>query len=320
MKVPHVTRGVLNGLLASLILSACGGGGGSSTPAPVTTAPVTMQAPVPVPSGVAPQVTGDTATDGLNWFNYRRQLLGEPVLSRTATIDTAAQGHARYQALNDTITHTQVASNPGFTGVALADRLTAAGYRFTGAGHAYGEVISSTSDPSGVNAAEDLITAIYHRFVIFEPMFRQAGAGNAMSSSGRNYFTVDFTVDGLPPALGAGKFVVYPVNGQQSVLTVFYSDYESPDPVPNRNQVGFPVSLHADITSTVTVQSFTIQPRNGTPLATQLLAHASDPETPTSAAAIVPLDVLAAGTTYDVRFIGAVDGVPVDRSWSFTTR
>jgi uncharacterized protein YkwD len=279
----------------------------------------TAVAPVATPG--APQLTGDTATDGLNWFNFRRQQLGEPALVRTSTIDTAAQGHSRYQQLNDTITHEQTPGNPGFTGAMVSDRLTAAGYRFTHTSYAYGEVISSTSDQSGVNAAEELITAIYHRFAIFEPLFRQAGAGSAVSNSGRTYFTVDFTADGLASALGKGNFLVYPADQQRGLPTLFNSDFESPDPVPNRNTVGYPVSIHADITSTVNVTSFTINPRNGAPLQTTLLQHSTDTlHTPASAAALIPLEVLAANTTYDVQFAGTVDGVAVTRKWSFTTR
>jgi len=30
--------------------------------------------------------------------------------------------------------------------------------------------------------------------------------------------------------------------------------------------------------------------------------------------------VLAANTTYDAQFAGTVDGVPANRSWSFTTQ
>lgn len=52
----------------------------------------------------------------------------------------------------------------------------------------------------------------------------------------------------------------------------------------------------------------------------RLLTSTVDTHTPSSVAAIVPLDVLAEGTTYDVRFSGIVDGLSVDRSWSFTTR
>ncbi len=312
-------------LLALLVLNACGGGGstGSSNTNPAAGAPTGATFGATGAAAVdtqAVQPTGNTATDGLNWFNYRRGLLGIPALARTATIDTAAQGHSGYEQLNDTLTHVQSAGRAGFTGEMLQDRLTAANYRFTARSYAYGEVLSSTTDQSGFNAAEDLIAAIYHRFVIFEPMFRQAGAGSAVSSSGRSYFTVDFAANGLTPALGRGNFLVYPADGQKSIPPGFFSDFETPDPVPDRNQVGYPISLHADITSTVTVTSFTVRPRNGALMQTRLLVHASDAETPLSAAALIPLDVLAAGTTYDVQFAGTVDDVPASRAWSFTTR
>jgi hypothetical protein len=100
----------------------------------------------------------------------------------------------------------------------------------------------------------------------------------------------------------------------------FLSDTESPDPVPNRNEVGYPISIHSDITKTIAVQSFTVRPRGGAPLQAQLLTSAADTDTPKSVAAIVPLDVLAAATTFDVQFTGTVDGVSANRSWSFTTR
>lgn len=318
-------------LFTGVLLAACGGSSSGPASAPgattgvnaspaLATLPVTAsEAALAFPVG-APQPTGNTATDGLNWFNYRRQLLGEPALTRSAPIDSAAQGHSQYQQLNDTITHDQTTGNPGFTGAVLADRLIAAHYRFTRGSYAYGEVISSTTEQSGVNAAENLITAIYHRFAIFEPEFRQAGAGAAVSASGKTYFTVDLTADGLTPTLGNGNFIVYPANGQQGLPPVFFSDLEFPDPVPNRNQVGYPVSVHADITSTVAIQSFTLNPRGGKALPTLLLQHASDPATPVSAAALIPLDPLVSGETYDVQFSGTVDGVVASRVWSFTTR
>jgi hypothetical protein len=78
--------------------------------------------------------------------------------------------------------------------------------------------------------------------------------------------------------------------------------------------------VHANITSTVTVQSFSVRPRGGADLAVRQLSHDLDSHTPTSAAAIIPVSRLAAATTYDVSFSGTVDGTPVSRSWSFTTR
>jgi uncharacterized protein YkwD len=317
-------------LLASLLLSACGGSDAPSNNTAVpalASAPASNPAPGPAPGAQdanAPQATGDTATDGVNWFNFRRQQMGLPATTRNSMIDTAALGHSNYQRANATITHDQIEGRPGFTGVTLFDRLGAAGYTFTQDIGAYGEVIVRTGNRSGFQASEDLITAIYHRFVIFEPLFREVGAASATSAEGYHYVTTDFAVDGFVPVLGTGNVVTYPFANQQSVPRIFYSDTEAPDPIASKNEVGYPISVHADITSTINVQSFTVQPRGGAPLAVQLLQQSTDKHMSDanmgSAAAIIPLDVLAAGTTYDVRFVGTVDGIAVDRSWSFTTQ
>jgi uncharacterized protein YkwD len=297
-------RHLLPLVAALFFLTACGGGGGSDGGLTATTATVKTQ----------------TATDGLTQFNLRRQQLGLQVVVRNDALIDAAQRHSEYQAINSEITHEQTAGKPGFTGVTVGDRLQAANYQFTQNSYAYGEVISKTSDPSGSSAAEDLIAAIYHRFVIFEPMFKEVGVGAAAVGDGPTYFTTDFAANGLDTGLGAGNFVMYPRDGQQNVPRVFYSDNEVPDPVPTRNAVGYPISIHADILGTVTVQSFTVRPQNGLDMQVQLLSNANDQYTRSSVAAIVPLDVLAAGTIYEVRFIGSVDGFAVDRSWSFTTQ
>ncbi|MDB5842159.1 MAG: hypothetical protein JWQ23_4111 [Herminiimonas sp.] len=328
----------LGALLVSALMAGCGGGGdsgsnsggsvsgngGASAAGATATVPTTQVALAQEPN--APRFTGNTATDGLNWFNYRRQQIGLTAVERNGLLDTAALAHSNYQKLNNVITHDEIQGNPGFTGVnlydldAATDRFRAAGYRFTQPRYAFGEVISATGDTSGFNAAEDLITAIYHRFVIFEPMFKEVGGGSATVSGGYTYFTTNFAADGLGPGLGRGGVITYPAANQQNVPVNFYSDRESPDPVPNKNEVGFPISIHADITSEINLQSFTLQARGGAPVNVITLASRSDVHTPTSAAAIIPVDVLASGTTYDAQFTGTVDGVPVSRSWSFKTK
>ena len=306
----RTSRSALLPLLISLMLAACGGGDNAGN-SHLTSAVVPQEAN-------APAATGNTATDGVNWFNFRRQQAGIVTVARDPRADVAAQGHSEYQKANNTITHEQTPGAPGFTGVTVGDRLSAAGYRFV-SGYAYGEVISATSDTSGVNAAEDLIAAVYHRFVILEPVFRQVGGGSASVSGGQTYFTANFVTDQLS-GLGAGKMVSYPFSGQTRVPRNFFSDNEVPDPVAGRNEVGYPISVHADITSTISVQGFTISPRGGGPLPTQLLTHAGDMQTPLSAAAIVPLAPLLPASTYDVQFTGTVDGAAASRSWSFTTQ
>jgi hypothetical protein len=113
---------------------------------------------------------------------------------------------------------------------------------------------------------------------------------------------------------------MWPYPQQKNVIVNFFSDQESPDPVPQSDEVGYPVSVHADIGAVVLVDSFTIRPTGEATLDTRLLAAVSDPETPRSAAAIIPLLPLRAATSYEVEFIGTVDGVAVNRRWSFVTR
>jgi uncharacterized protein YkwD len=307
-------------LLVPLWLAGCGGGSGDGTPNSSNNPVAPQMTPELALEPNAPQVTGNTATDGFNWFNFRRQQLGLSLLARNSMIDTAAQEHSNYQKINNIITHVQMPGKFGFTGETTFDRLKAAKYIFTQTPYLYGEVISSTTDTSGFNAAENLIAAIYHRFVIFEPMFKEGGAGFAAASGGLTYFTTDFAANGLGTGVGKGNFVTYPFANQQRVPTIFYSDNESPDPVPNKNEVGYPISIHADATATVTVQAFTIQAHGGVQLPTQLLTNANDAHTATGSAAIIPLAVLAAATMYDVQFIGMINGRAVNRSWSFTTQ
>ena len=331
--------------VTALALAACGGGGGGSastvepvpvgTTPPVTPAPTTPANPDPLPAapGVpgtptlpgaagAPLETGNIATDGREWINYRRGLVGMSTLVRSNLIDIAAQGHSDYQRINNTITHDQTPGKEGFTGVDVNARLAAAGYRFnTSSSRAYGEVISATSNGSGQYMAEELITAIYHRFVIFEPVFKEIGTGAATTSGGYNYFTANFTAnDGYGAGLASGQVAVWPFNGQVSVPRNFFSNTESPDPVPDRNEVGYPISVHANIDVTVAVTSFTVRPRGGAELAVRLLTNANDTHTGRSSAAIVPLAPLLANTVYDVSFTGTAGGTTVTRTWSFTTR
>ncbi|MBB3225225.1 CAP domain-containing protein [Pseudoduganella umbonata] len=307
----------LSFLPVAAVLVACGGGGGGGDSSTTNVPPNTPVAPEVQPG--APAATGDTATDGFAWFNYRRTQIGLAPLARNALIDAAAAGHSNYLRLNNTVSHDQAAGNPGFTGAALGNRLAAAGYAPAG-NYAYGEVISAAGDRAGFFHAEELITAIYHRFLVFEPVFREMGVG-AATANNYTYFTADFaTSGGYGAGVARGSVATYPASGQTAVPVNFMSDSESPDPVPNLNEVGYPVSVHANISSALSVTSFTIRPRGGSDLAVRLLASAADTHTPKSAAAVVPLARLAAGTTYDVAFRGTVDNVNVTRDWSFTTR
>lgn len=309
-------------LAAASTLAACGGGGGDSSGAvatPVAAAPPPVATPAATPQA-GPTPTNNIAVDGRNWINYRRAQAGVPAVAENAQINIAALGHSEYLRTNNLMSHDQKAGNPGFTGATLKDRLNAAGYTIPPTGYAYGEVISGATNGSGFYMAEELITAIYHRFVMFEPKFREIGTGAATSANRYNYFTADFaTRGGFGPGIAANTVVTWPFNGQTGVTPNFRSDSEEPDPVPNIDNVGYPISVHANIDAPVTMQTFTVRPRGGANLQVQVV-NSSATATQRTAIAIVPLAPLAAATTYEVSFSGTVNGNPVTRDWSFTTR
>ena len=324
-------------LSAALILAGCGGGNDSSSGSGSNGGGATSASPVA-------QAQSQTAIDALAYFNQVRTSLGLQAVTRNAKLDSAAQAHSDYQAYSDVISHYETEGKQYFTGICLTDdptdshcsstqtsRLEQAGYALPADNYAVGEVISETTSTSGANAASALLTAIYHRFVVLEPMFKEAGVGAATSATGETYFTADFGAVGLDSGLSFGDVVSYPSAGQTNVSASFSSDSEIPDPVPSKNMVGFPISVQADIIYTLNVTSFTVAPHGGSPLAVQnIWSGQPDSHASASEAAIIPLDPLQPATTYDVQFSGTmvlygqndtvINSTPVTRSWSFTTK
>jgi len=316
-------RFLIAALVAASPLAGCGGGSesaGAVVASPSAAAPPDAGVPGVAGGPVAPVLSNNTALDGRNWINYRRAQLGVPAVTENVLINNAALGHSEYLRTNNLMSHDQVAGKPGFTGATLRDRLNAAGYLIPATGYAFGEVISGAANGSGFYMAEELITAIYHRFVIFEPKFREIGTGAATSARGYHYFTADFaTRNGFGPGIAANTVVTWPFSGQAGVVPNFLSDSEEPDPVAGINEVGYPISVHANLDAPLAMQSFTVRPRGGANLQVQVVNSSADPAR-RSAIAIIPLAVLKGGTTYEVSFSGTVNGAPVSRDWSFTTR
>ena len=291
-------RGLARGLLLFLLggLSACGGE--SPTPALPDATQLSAQ------QNAAPRFAGDVALDGLNWLNFRRQQAGLSALSRQPALDKAATAYASYQQQNNVIAHDQDERLAGFTGEQSPDRLLAAGYPLQRHAYAEGEVVGASTQADGFALADGLLAAIYHRYVILEPVFDQAGAGTA-SLQGRNR--------------SDWPLAVWPSDGQTGVRTYFFSDQETPDAVPGQDKVGYPVSLHAAMFSQVRVMQFTISEQHGVAIPVRLLDPAQDIDTPSSSAAIVPLQPLRPGRLYRARFTGSIDDQPVAVQWSFTT-
>jgi len=343
MKFSARALAVTSILLAALVSASCGGGGGSDN----NSSPESNLRPNTSQEAGAPAATGITAADGFAWINFRRTATGLTPFAFSTEIARAAQNHSDYQRINgpfpsssssgSPITHSEIAGEAGFTGVdACPNRITYAGFSL-GEQYACGEVISALTDSSGFTAAEELIAAIYHRFLIFQPSFKEAGSGSAPSYNGRyTIFTQNFAVRGSFTGLGNGAVVNYPYNSQKLVPTRFAHSTERPDPLPEslypqyaNKAVGYPISVHADLNQRIDVNTFTVRKRgDSSALSGRVLSGAADANTPFFSAAIVPFLELESNSTYEVQFSGTVcntdncanSSVPVSRNWSFTTR
>ncbi len=311
---PGVSAARMSGcLVAVALLVACSDGGDRSSTG-------TSAAQLVAQENGGPRATGDVAGDGLAWINYRRIQAGLQAVTRDARLDRAATAHAAYQQLSNLITHDEVPARPGFTGAAAPDRLRAAGYPLDTDARADGEVIAATAEADGFAAAEGLLGAIYHRYLMLEPRFNLAGAGHAHRAGGYYWLNVNFVASRGSAGLANGRVVVWPMPDQQGVRSRVFSNQETPDPVANRDSVGYPVSVHASLGTVLQVSRFSIREYGGNELQVVLLDGRSDRDTPPSAAAIIPLVRLRSGTQHDVEFAGSVDGQPVERRWSFTTK
>ncbi len=313
MQIGPVAARLAIAVMGLALLATCSGGDGGSSTGTSATQLVAQESGAPV-------ATGEVASDGLAWINYRRAQAGLQALTRNAQLDRAAAAHAGYQQLNNLISHDEDPARPGFTGATPTERLRATGYPLQSQAQADGEVIAATAEPDGFAAAEGLLGAIYHRYLMLEPRFDIAGAGDAHRGGGYYWLNVNFVASRSSTGLGPSRIVVWPLPDQRGVNTRFFSDQETPDPVAGRNAVGYPVSLHASLGTLLQVGRFIIRERGGRELRVAQLDGRSDDETPLSAAAIIPLARLRGGVQYEVEFSGTVDGVAVERRWSFMTK
>lgn len=123
---------MVSGAALAIMLGACGGGGDDEDTSPTTptipsvpVAPGTPAVPPGTPTSYAP---GSAATIAFDAINKAITHCGYPAMVPVADLSGAAQGHARYVALNGFIaTHDQIPGAAGFTGATYGDRIKAAG-------------------------------------------------------------------------------------------------------------------------------------------------------------------------------------------------
>ena len=301
----------------------------------------------------------DIAHERLEAFttlNEIRVALGMSSLQENAALQQAAQAHADYLVRHRLSSHFEESARKGFTGSAPMDRALRGGYkaRFVGEN-------LSTHSRNALDSLHGLFSAIYHRFGFLNPAFDEVGIGIAQDKqNSRNTAFVYLMGNSemvhlcaTPGFRGTGRYVygvcadtrhridarayeharnavkesnpeilVYPYDGQTDVSPVFYQ--ETPDPLPDYDVSGFPVSVEFNdrFFRKVTLVTFELFEEGGgkvTPV--RLLTKRTDPNHKLSRRqfALLPLKRLKYGTTYRVQLMYRHKRKTHTLSWHFTT-
>jgi uncharacterized protein YkwD len=326
-----LTLGVI---AASVALSACGGGGGGSSgpasPATTASAPPAASSPGSTTSATSanvstPQYAAASAQLALfQTVNQYRQQCGFGELTENTTLDTATSNHASYLGLNATVTDTETAGNPGFTGVTWADRAVAAGYpqgvTVVGASAADNYTQTTLTETQyGQELANEWLGGVYHVGIEILPA-TEIGIG-----------VYQMTYQGYPEVWGAlslGNFNAAALNNGpltfpcQGTTGVPYEEIsESPTPPNTSGPWGTPIAVAGNLGDTLVLASGTMTGPSGPVVNLQLLDSANDPNKslPAYEGVAYPTTPLQPNTTYSVTITGTDNGTAFSRSFTFTT-
>ena len=209
------------------------------------------------------------------YLNSIREAMQMQTLMQNDELASAAQAHADYLVLNSESSHDEVKGYKNFTGTKPVDRAFCAGY--------HSLQVSENLSIKNYNArssVDGLFSAIYHRFGFLSPDIDEIGVGaaqdgedsansafvymmgngelnrlcttNSFKGVGQYLYRIckesEHRVDkrAFDDALNFTKrnnpkIILYPYDGQDEVPPGFYS--EVPDPLPDYEVSGFPVSI-----------------------------------------------------------------------------
>jgi len=289
-------------------------------------------------------------------LNQIRQSVGMIRLESNEELKKASLAHAKYMLVNTEYSHYETEGKSNFTGVKPIDRALKAGYN----AHGVSENLSS-KNYSAQSSLDGLFSAIYHRFGFLSPKIDEIGIAidqdesnsknsvfvylmgnsrlNALCSSksfnrnGRYVYGVckdkkhRIFERAYKKALNANmknspKIILYPFDGQEDVFPAFYT--ETPDPLPQHEVSGFPVSIEFNeyYFKDVELISFKLFKNNTEVTNILQMDKNTDPHArfTSNQYAIFPLDRLEYATTYRVEASYMYKQKEQSISWSFKTR
>lgn len=331
------------------VLAACGGGGGGDSKTENNPPPTTEKPPAnDYPTTVAPSnYSSQDQRDIYDTLNAYRTTCGFGAVKQSSLLDTAATGHAKYLQINNAISHFQVNTNPGFTGVDISDRIAASGYQaFTwgeiaSAGFG-GSAIAGTSPsgietpvnaPSGKSRINRLFASVYHLGLATGEWndlgVGYSASGNSSSIPGQKQYYVTAVVNfGIPlgtsaPKYSGGKIRSFPCDGISGVSPIFTAELPSPYPSRDFNQspMGAPIFLTSASGEMSISSAEMVNLASGASVVTKILQSTDDVNklVGINQAFIIPDQPLVENTQYRVTVNGVSDTQKFTKVITFRT-
>ena len=290
------------------------------------------------------------------YLNRIREAMNMNTLMQNDNLNLAAQAHADYLVANNESSHYEIEGYKNFTGVEPFERVFHAGYN---ASHVSENL--STQHHDAKSSMDGLFSAIYHRFAFLSPGIDEIGVGVTQNEQDSDKSAFVYVMGNselnrlcsFKSFKGAGKYiykvcknrehriaekkflkalnynkqnnpeiVIYPYDGQEEVPPAFYS--EVPDPLPDHEVSGFPLSIEFNdhFFKNVQVNSFKLFKKGEEVSNVRLMDKQSDPHQRFSEKqyALFPLERLE----YDTQYRAEVEYVSNNKTekltWTFRTQ
>jgi uncharacterized protein YkwD len=276
----------------------------------------------------------------LNYLNKLRQGAGLIPFASNPILNKASKNHALYLMDNASYGHYEEANKSGFTGTFAAQRVKHEGY--------HTQLIIENVSSNNRNYKESidgLFAAIYHRLAFLDFQGDEIGISIQQNQNNKSKTAFVYNIGSsalnqlykhsknpsqkaLNNALNThklanSKIVTYPFDQQSDVPPVFFN--ELPDPLPNHDVSGFPISISFNqaLFNDIKFLNFELFNSKGKRIENTLTHTAkTDPNKRLNKFSFVlfPLDRLEWNSDYSVKFSAIVDKKLIEKKWSFKTR
>jgi uncharacterized protein YkwD len=278
--------------------------------------------------------------EAFNYLNKLRQGAGLIPFASNTILNKASTNHAFYLIKNASYGHYEEANRSGFTGIFASQRVKSEGY--------HTQLIIENVSSNNRNYKESidgLFAAIYHRLAFLD--FQGDEIGISIQQNKKDKMRTAFVYNigssalnqlykeskkpsqkDLNNALNRHKLknthiVMYPFNQQSDVPPVFFN--ELPDPLPNHDVSGFPISISFNqaLFKNIQLLNFELFNSQGERISnTRTHTSKTDPNRRLNRFSFVlfPLNRLEWDSSYSVKFLAIVDKKIIEKKWSFKTR